>query len=232
MKKNIVFRFILLVILIIVSVYLFFYFDLHLFFSNKCKVIEFIKDNKPYSEIVFILIQIFQVAAAPIPGEMTGFIGGYIFGPVMGTLYSTIGLTLGSWLAFALAHFFGMPLLEKVVNAEVVQKFDHFMEHQGIVVSLALFLIPGFPKDYLCYIMGVSRMPVITFLIISTTGRFFGTAMLSLSGSFARNEQYIYLAIFAIASLAVIGVVYYYRDELLEMLKKLSKKPDTGEKDN
>ncbi|HOW57402.1 MAG TPA: hypothetical protein PKZ12_05335, partial [Smithellaceae bacterium] len=75
MKNNIVLRFILLVILIIVSVYLFFHFDLHLFFSNKNKVIDFIKDNKPYSEIVFIVIQIFQVVAAPIPGEMTGFIG-------------------------------------------------------------------------------------------------------------------------------------------------------------
>jgi len=231
MKNNIVLRFVLLVILIIVSVYLFFYFDLHLFFSNKNKIIEFIKDNKPYSEIVFIVIQIFQVAAAPIPGEMTGFIGGYIFGPVLGTIYSTVGLTLGSWLAFALAHFFGMPLLEKVVNAEVVRKFDHFMEHQGILVSLALFLIPGFPKDYLCYIMGVSRMPVATFLIISTAGRFFGTAMLSVSGSFARNEQYILLAILAFASLAAIGVVYYYRDELLEIIKTKSKKPATGKKE-
>jgi len=58
------------------------------------------------------------------------------------------------------ARFFGEPLLENVVQKKkFFEKFDHFMEHQGIVVSLILFLVPGFPKDSLCYIMGVSRIP-------------------------------------------------------------------------
>ena len=38
-------------------------------------------------------------------------------------------------MAFMLARFFGEPLLEKVVKKEVFEKFDHFMEHQGILVS-------------------------------------------------------------------------------------------------
>ena len=130
--------------------------------------------------------------AAPIPGELTRFIGGYLYGPFWGTVYATIGLTIGSWIAFMLARFLGEPLLEKVVKKEVFEKFDHFMEHKGLLVSFLLFLIPGFPKDYLCYIMGVSLIPTGTFIIISTAGRLLGTIMLSVTGAFAGNGQYIF----------------------------------------
>jgi uncharacterized membrane protein YdjX (TVP38/TMEM64 family) len=95
---------------------------------------------------------------APIPGEVTGIIGGYLFEPILGTLYSTIGLTVGSWLAFSFAKAFGEPFVEKVVKTETLNKFDVFLEHNGGLVIFFLFLIPGFPKDYLCYILGLSKM--------------------------------------------------------------------------
>jgi uncharacterized membrane protein YdjX (TVP38/TMEM64 family) len=166
------------------------------------------------------LLQITQVVAAPIPGEITGFIGGFLYGPLWGTIYSTIGLTLGSWLAFMLARFFGMPLLEKIINKELFEKFEYFMEHKGMVVSFLLFLIPGFPKDYLCYLLGVSRIPTWTFLVISVAGRLIGTIMLSITGNVARNEQYFLLAVMIGIGAVVFIFAYYSRDKLLDILKK------------
>jgi len=218
MNKNLFFRILLFIVLVGILTYLFIHFDLYFFFEDKNKVIQLIK-SYPHDELVFILLQIVQVIAAPIPGEVTGFIGGYIYGPFWGTIYSTIGLTLGSWLAFMLARFFGEPLLEKVVKKEVFEKFDHFMEHKGLSVSFLLFLIPGFPKDYLCYIMGVSRIPALTFIIISTIGRFFGTMMLSITGDIAEHEQYLLLALVVAAGIAVFTLAYYHRDRILEILK-------------
>jgi uncharacterized membrane protein YdjX (TVP38/TMEM64 family) len=223
MNKNLTFRLLLLLALIGFGVYLFIHFDLYLFFKDKDKIISVIKSSR-YDVPVLIALQIIQVIAAPIPGEISGFIGGYLYGPLWGTLYSTIGLTLGSWLAFMLARFFGEPLLEKVVKKEVFEKFDHFMEHKGLLVSFLLFLIPGFPKDYLCYIMGVSRIPAMTFIIISTIGRFFGTAMLSISGNIAREEHYALLAIVVIAAFIVSVVAWRYHDKILEILKNSNNK--------
>lgn len=230
-NRRLALRVIALIALVSLSTYLFFHFDLYLFFKDRQKIIHFILTS-PYDEVVFILLQILQVVAAPIPGELTGFIGGYIYGPVLGTIYSTIGLTLGSWLAFILAHFFGMPLLEKVVKPAVVEKFDYFMEHQGVLVSFFLFLIPGFPKDYLCYIMGVSRMPVWIFLIVSAAGRLLGTIMLSITGSSARDGHYFLLGCFVGAGIIIFIAAYYYQDKLLDFLKKKSKKPDCKKQDN
>ncbi len=219
MNKRLAFRILFLLLFTILSIYLFIHFDIYLFFEDRNKLVNFIT-SYPYDELVFILLQIVQVVAAPIPGELTGLIGGYLYGPFWGTVYSTIGLTIGSWLAFLLARFFGMPLIEKVVKPETIEKFDHFMEHQGILVSFLLFLIPGFPKDYLCYIMGISRIPTWTFIIIVTAGRFFGTMMLSITGNAARNEQYLILAIIVAAGGIIFIMAYYYRDKLLEILKK------------
>jgi len=220
MNKRLAFRILFLLLLIILSIYLFIHFDIYLFFKDRNKLLNFITSYHPYDELIFILLQIVQVVAAPIPGELTGLIGGYLYGPFWGTVYSTIGLTIGSWLAFLLARFFGMPLIEKVVKKETIEKFDHFMEHQGILVSFLLFLIPGFPKDYLCYIMGVSRIPIWTFVIISTAGRLFGTMMLSITGSCARNGQYTLLAFIVTAGIVISIIAYYYHDKILEILKR------------
>lgn len=218
--RIIIFKIIFLCIFLVLGSWLFFHFDLHIYFTNRDKAIAFVESFGPLSVVIFILLQIAQVIAAPIPGEATGLIGGYIYGPILGTLYSTIGLTLGSWLAFMLSRFFGMPLVEKVVKKEVIDKYDYFMEHQGAVVSFLLFLIPGFPKDYLCYIMGVSHMPVWEFLTISTIGRLMGTALLSVSGSCARNDQYTALIVISVISGILFILAVVYRDRLLEFLKK------------
>jgi uncharacterized membrane protein YdjX (TVP38/TMEM64 family) len=218
MNNNLVYRVILLVFLVGLCLFFFIHFDLYLFFKDKEQIIGFIKTSR-FDELVFIALQIFQVVVAVIPGEISGFIGGYLYGPFWGTLYSTIGLTIGSWLAFMLARFLGEPLLEKAVRKDVFEKFDHFMEHKGLFVSFMLFLIPGFPKDYLCYIMGVSRIPTSTFIIVSTVGRFFGTMMLSISGNIAREEHYALLAVVAVAAVIVSLLAWRYHDKILEVLK-------------
>jgi uncharacterized membrane protein YdjX (TVP38/TMEM64 family) len=122
-------------------------------------------------------------------------------------------------MAFVLARFFGLPLVERVVNPAIIQKYDHFLEHRGLFVSFLLFLIPGFPKDYLCYIMGLSHMKTSHFLGISTVGRLLGTILLSVCGSFARNNQYTGLVIIAVISCIFIMFAYFYRDKWLDMVK-------------
>jgi uncharacterized membrane protein YdjX (TVP38/TMEM64 family) len=231
MNKHLALRISFLSLLVVLLVYIVIHFDLYLMFTDMNRLMLVINKYHPYDEFAFILLQILQVVAAPIPGELSGFIGGYLYGPIWGTIYSTIGLTLGSWLAFMLARFFGEPLLERVIKKEVFEKFECFMEHKGLLVSFLLFLIPGFPKDYLCYIMGMSRIPALTFIIISTVGRIFGTLMLSISGNMAHNRQYVLLAIVAAAGIAVFAFALYNHERLLLILKNKPNKADNCKSD-
>ncbi len=213
-------RLIILLIFIAVAVLFVLHFDLYTFFINRHEIIKFVTSFGPLSVVIFIALQILQVLIAPIPGEVTGFIGGYLYGIIPGTIYSTIGLSIGSWIAFALSRTFGLPLVEKFVSPNVISKYDHFMAHKGTFVSFLLFLIPGFPKDALCYILGLSHMDLRSFIVISTIGRLLGTIMLSVQGSCVRNDQHWAFFILLGISGLIFLVGYFFGQNWLTKIKE------------
>ena len=138
----------------------------HLTYKNQ-KLIAFIESFHPYDDLVFIVIQIFQVlVAGALPAEVSGVIDGYLYCSVVGTICSTIGLSIGSWLAFLLPRVFGMPLVRRLVNPMTLDKYYHFVEARGSLVCFILFLIPGFPKAARCYIIGLSQMNIRKFIAV------------------------------------------------------------------
>ena len=183
----------------------------------------FIRSFGPYSPLAFILLQVLQVVIAPIPGGAIEFLGGYLFGVKAGMIYSMIGLLSGSWLAFSLARIFEKVAVEKFVSPGIRRKFDYLVGHQGVILSFLLFLIPGFPKDALCYILGLTPMHLGIFLIISTIGRIPGTLMATLQGAKAFDHQYKILLILSGISAVVILVFYIYHEEIHRWIKRLKK---------
>jgi len=174
-----------------------------------------------YSPLAFILLQIVQVVVAPIPGGAIEFLGGYLFGVGAGFLYSMVGLLIGSSLAFGLARIFEKWAVEKFVSEQTRKKFDYLIGHEGVILSFLLFLIPGFPKDALCYILGLTPMHLGIFLIISTIGRVPGTMMATLQGAKAFDHQYKIFFILMGVSVLVILVFYIYHQEIHNWVKKL-----------
>jgi uncharacterized membrane protein YdjX (TVP38/TMEM64 family) len=171
--------------------------------------------------LAYILLQVIQVIIAPIPGGAIEFLGGYLFGVRAGFLYSMIGLILGSWLAFTLARIFEKLAVERFVSPDTRKKFDYLIGHEGVILSFLLFLIPGFPKDALCYILGLTPMHLSIFLIISTVGRIPGTLMACLQGGKAFDQQYKALLILLGISTLVILVFYIYQGPIHRLVKKL-----------
>jgi uncharacterized membrane protein YdjX (TVP38/TMEM64 family) len=136
------------------------------------------------------------------------------FGAVGGIIFSTVGLAIGSWIAFVLARIAGRPLVEKIVNPETIKRYDYVMKHRGLFLAFLMFLIPGFPKDILCYILGIGHMGHRDFLLVSTTGRLLGTTLLALQGGFIRDKHY--TAFFTVLgiSITLILLVMVYRSSI------------------
>jgi uncharacterized membrane protein YdjX (TVP38/TMEM64 family) len=188
-------------------------------YSNSDKLSKFLQSLGPYSPAVFVLFQVLQVVAAPFPGELTGVAGGYVYGETFGFILSTVGLTLGSWIAFELASILGRPFVERFVSQEVLHKFDFLTTNTGATICLLLFLIPGFPKDYLCYLLGLSRMKLGTFLLVSIIGRIPGTYLLTVQGAKFRNQEYYEVIIFGIVSAVILLAAYLYRNKIYQWIK-------------
>lgn len=172
-----------------------------------------------YAPLAFIAIQAFQVVFAPIPGEVTGAVGGFIFGAWPNVVYSTGGLTLGSIVAFTFARIVGQPLVEAIVGQKSLARFHYLTEKHGTLLSLVLFTIPGFPKDILCYLLGLSPMRPVPFVLACFLGRIPGTIMLSISGAAVFDENWTTLAIVSAACVILIGVVFFTRDKIEVWLK-------------
>lgn len=190
--------------------------------SSKNRLLQFIKENPRHAATIFIGMQIVQVVAAPLPGEITGFVGGILFGPLWGVVYSTIGLTLGSWIAFLLARGLGRPIVERLVSRETIERYDYVMKHKGLLLAFLMFLIPGFPKDILCYVLGLGHMQQRDFLIVSATGRLLGTVLLTMGGTFFRDAHYAALFTVIGVSLLIVLFTMIYHERLERILRRIS----------
>jgi len=216
----------ILALLILLLVFLIFYayhegvwkeiFAYYRFFFDYKKLRLFILSFGPFAALVFMTVQTLQVVFAPVPGEITGFVGGLLFGNVWGTIYSTIGLTVGSLGAFAISRAFGLRFVEKVVKKDYIDRFNYFITHRGLNISYVLFLIPGFPKDSLCYLLGLTRIRLIDFVLMNIFGRLPGTLMLTMQGTALHDKQYRAFFILLFASVVLTFVLYITRNFLIK----------------
>jgi uncharacterized membrane protein YdjX (TVP38/TMEM64 family) len=191
------------------------------FFLNKEKMMNFLNSLGPLSFVGFMLLQASQVIISPIPGEVTGLIGGFLYGKFLGIILSTIGLTAGSLIAFSLSRWLGRPFVEKFVKKSTLDRYDYLLHHKGAFLVFLLFLVPGFPKDLLCYILGLGHLNTKEFLVISTIGRFMGTVLLTLGGDYIRHHQYYRFFILTGFAIVCIMLSMVYRDKIEKLFKKM-----------
>lgn len=196
--------------------------DLIKLFTSREYLEQFLSRLNPLATVaVFIILQSLQVVFAPIPGEATGLVGGILFGNFWGVIYSTIGLTVGSFLAFSLSRRFGQPFVDRFVSKTLIDKFDYLLHHKGAFLVFLLFLIPGVPKDALCYILGLGHLTTFEFLVIGTTGRLFGTVLLTLGGTYIRYEQYQNFWILTAVAILVVLLAMLFRERIERLLRIL-----------
>lgn len=179
-------------------------------------IINFIKDPDSlglwleeagiWGAIVFMLLNTAQVLLAIIPGGPFEVAAGALFGPWLGTLMCDIAMTAGGMMTFFFVRKFGMKFIELFVDRKEIEsvKFLHSNEKSTTLLFL-FFLLPGTPKDLMCYVVGLTDIKWTTWLIINLAGRFPAILLSALGGSALGEQKY---GIF-IAAFAIIIVLYF-----------------------
>lgn len=221
LDKQSVLQLVLIAFFLSLGTYLLYSFGVVDLFLDRQRMLAFIQEHRAYAAVAFIGLQALQVVAAPVPGEVTGFVGGYFFGTFWGIVYSTIGLTIGSWLAFMISRLLGRHIVESVVSPEVIKRYDYVMKHKGLFLAFLMFLIPGFPKDILCYILGLGHMGQRAFLLVSTCGRLLGTTLLTIGGTYFRDARYGAFSTVVGIGIGTVLVVMIYRENIEGWFRKL-----------
>lgn len=185
------------------------------FLMDKEHARQYILAHQPYSAFYFIGLQILQVVISPIPGELSCFLGGIAFGWLPGFIYSTIGLTLGSLIVVTIGRIFERVFLEKIIPKRILDDFESRVDRWGRITVFILFLIPGAPKDTMSYLFGLSRIPILQFVLVSAVARMPGTLMLGLQGAKVFEGNWTFFTAVTLGSLMLMVPLLYYRERIL-----------------
>ncbi len=187
--------------------------------SNRDELVRIMQGLGPWAPLLYIVLQVLQVVVAPIPGQIVGGVGGFLFGH-WGILWTTIGSFIGFWLVFLIARKFGRPLLEKIFKKPVVDKFDFIINARGAaLIIFAIFLLPGFPDDVVCYIAGLTKLSLRKLMLVSILGRFPTIVLTNYIGMGVNGNIGLVVAL-SLLAVIIMGLVAWKRERILAFLKR------------
>jgi uncharacterized membrane protein YdjX (TVP38/TMEM64 family) len=172
----------------------------------------------PYAGVTFVAVQAAQVVFAPIPGQALGLVGGYLFGALAGTAYSMVGVVVGSTLVFVLARRYGRPYVERVVDDDVLDRFDSFVERRGVFGLFVVFLLPTFPDDAICALAGLTTLRIRTLVALVAVGRLPTFLLVTYAGEGFADGR-LFVAVGVLVSLTVASVGIYAARERLDSVR-------------
>lgn len=192
-------------------------------FSSPETVEAAVEEWGLWGPLLFFLLQFLQVVIFVIPGEVPQIAGGYLFGIMGGLSLSLAGILTGSAFNYYIARFLGVPFIRKVIGEERYRRFERAARSNKAKIAFFLFfLIPGVPKDALCYVAGISSLGFGAFLLISGMGRLPGIVGSVIIGSAAAEKNWaLAITIFIIAvAFFVLGLIF--REKLQTLIARLS----------
>jgi uncharacterized membrane protein YdjX (TVP38/TMEM64 family) len=136
-----------------------------------------------WAPAIFFLVQIAQVIVAPVPGNLTTIAGGTLFGPVGGSILNAAAMFTGSLLAFALARLLGRRFVIRMVGEQRYARYSSRFTGRFSLGLFLLFLLPFSPGDALCFLAGLSPLPLRIYLALLLLGRLPGTIVGTLVGA-------------------------------------------------
>ena len=170
-----------------------------------------------FAPIVFIGIQALQVVVAPIPGQVVALVAGFLFGSFWGTVYSLTGVLIGSAVAFSLSKRYGRSFVENVIHEDVIERFDGFVDTVGVPGLFAFVIIPGLPDDAICFLSGLTKWSLPTFMGVIAVGRLPAYVLTVYAGGELASGRFL-SAMALVALVVAASAIGYYKQEAVRDL--------------
>ena len=162
--------------------------------------------------VYFVLMVIFQVIIALVPGEPLEIAAGFAFGAIEGTILCVIGITVGSIIVFYLVRKFGIKLVEVFFSTEKIKSLK-FLQNKKKVTALVflMFFLPGTPKDLLTYFVGLTKINFWAFFFIASIARLPSIVTSTIGGDrLVEGDYFVAIVVFvATFALSVLGWFAY-----------------------
>ena len=134
----------------------------------------------------------------------------------MGTVYVVVGATMGLTLAFLVARYATRGLVASWVEEnERMKRLDTEVGNQGWRILLITRLVPIFPFNLQNYAYGLTRIRLLTYVLLSAVCIIPGTVVYTFAGGSVTSgnltRTFIYLGVAAIFFVILSFVPGWYR---------------------
>ena len=132
----------------------------------------FVAENAAMSRLAMLGINIVQIFLAFLPGEPIELASGYAFGFWEGTALCLVASGFATSVIYWATRRWGWRLVSLFFDRSLLDRFSWLNNAKCLeLVMLAVFLIPGTPKDFLTYFAGLTNMRFWPVVLIATFGR-------------------------------------------------------------
>jgi uncharacterized membrane protein YdjX (TVP38/TMEM64 family) len=177
--------------------------------ADRQAVIAYLEQFGPTAPILLIIIIVFQVIVAAIPGHALLFASGYIYGFANGFLLNYITVVLASQAAYLIARWAGRPVVERLTPVDTLNKVHTAANDKGVLFFMFGFMLPIFPADVLNYAAGLSGISARRFLVANAIGHIPVAAVCAAVGAY--GFQLTARVWLLILSAAVIMFLFWHR---------------------
>lgn len=139
------------------------------------------EQHKLWFIVVFVGLYIVSTSISLPGATLLTITGGALFGSILGTLIVVLSATAGATLAFLMSRFIFREALESKYRQQL-QEFNRGVEENGIHYVLFLRLMPLFPFFLINIGLGLTRLPLNTYVLASFIGMIPGTCVYTNAG--------------------------------------------------
>lgn len=187
---------------------------------------DFVQSFGWSGRFVGIGIQILQIVIPIIPGEAVEIGLGFAFGAIEGTIICYMGTLIASAGIFMLTKKLGIKFVEIFMPREKIDNMRLINTEKKLQRTIfLLFFIPGIPKDLVTYFVGLTKIKLHEFLIISSIARVPSVVSSTFGGALVSNGEYLRAAlIFVITGAVSLAGLMLYNKVSKKIQEEKSKK--------
>ncbi|MBP1586986.1 MAG: VTT domain-containing protein [Clostridia bacterium] len=173
---------------------------------------DWVSSHGIWGKVFLVSVNALQIILAFIPGEPIEVAAGYAFGAFEGTVLCLIASAVGGTIVFWLVKLLGRRLVNIFFEEEKLENLKFLKKSPARdLLFFTIFLIPGTPKDLLCYAAGLSDVKFHVWLLICTIGRIPSIITSTISGNALGTQRYTFATIAFVVTLvlSLLGLLLY-----------------------
>lgn len=191
-------------------------------FSNPGQIRTYIDSFGIWAPVIFVVLYVFQIIVAPIPGTLLNFTGGLLFDWWGGVGLSWIACVIGAAVSISVMRAFGRSLMRIFISDAKLDRFDSYVRSRGWVYLFLLYIVPNPLGDTVNYMAALSDIKLLKLLLLVAVGRIPSLIVGSWLGMQSVNFKTIHWILLGAGFVVLLVGVYLIHKPLENLAMKIS----------